>query len=1102
MFDVQIMRGMLRVTLILCLLLTHHVSAKPSQTITQINQPVLFLPPNQPQAAHWQTNPTRTNLGTILSNQCYDGKYHGILKKLSKDPKTPCFAEYDWAPSKQGQYALFVATTRQGVGFTSPIQFQINDLPLKSLPASAKGTPHWGPSDAMSWTCLGVYEFTAEKLQTIRLQSSKRRSMDDSMSMYVNGFFAIDMNQPVQTIHVLRAQFMSQNIQVGQKLIAQLTFKQTVNGSTRCALQRRGETVLESMAVANPNNSKQVLVSWQLPEDLPSDEYQLEILPQFFQTVKLPNVPTIHISGRKAPLSSGNTLSIAEVKWENAKQKQLQIKLNQSPTDQTRLGLWFFDENNLLKAASDIALQAGVIEQTVQLPNALRWQNAGHGQLHVFIHHSQKLSTIKLPLNRQVSSNETFKPMAHGVYQDENKLRQHWYVRDDHMMVWDGKPWVPVGGMFCSPVLTYPSMQNDVRQRQWEIQKKSLDTGLQAGLECLYVNLGHGPQWLKQSVINDLNQRKIPFGWQLGFRQPIQVYPIRSHIEQGLIHGQCDDKGNLTIALPRQKISKLLLVGPMSDPQIHPIDLDMNLDAGHKPDFIQLDLTQDSENGKMTTVRMHHPALPQGKYYALAQVTRKEHFGNLWDKFDNFKTHYQWLKQINWGEQLRLFIDPSGNEEGLYNESESVRVNSHGFETWYANWLRKKYQTIGTLETRWSLPAQSVSDWQQASRLVPLRDLDHPLFKQHIWWVDPQTSKLFVTDNDLGSGWDDYIYAVRFSYAQQRDKLAKMIKQIINVPIVFKRVSPWVNIETVNTTPGGFDGVGLELYPAWGSVIAPGLATGAAEARMASQTMWLLGTEMGYSAQAGNKGIKGWPSFEYVKNFITTTANFGSKGFFFFGWRLEPAKSWGNNNLDAIPEQVQWITDVIEPFKNNWPTPALLGQAYPQGHAWYFRSAGKPLTRDTALYPNASSSIIHSVMVQNEPDLWAVSSNMPLPDADPILVNFSDAHAVAHFAPQVQTWLKQGKHVIYTGHWPSAKPFIRGLSEHFDRTVLKDEQGPYQALRLKSGDIALAKSKNGKVWAKISDRLLIITRPITPRANNDVVPTPLVSQWVKELMKR
>ena len=127
---------------------------------------------------------------------------------------------------------------------------------------------------------------------------------------------------------------------------------------------------------------------------------------------------------------------------------------------------------------------------------------------------------------------------------------------------------------------------------------------------------------------------------------------------------------------------------------------------------------------------------------------------------------------------------------------------------------------------------------------------------------------------------------------------------------------------------------------------------------------------------------------------------------------------------------------------------------------------------------------------------------MPIPDADPILVNFSDAHAVAHFAPQVQTWLKQGKHVTYTGHWPTAKPFMLGLSEHFQHDILKDEQGPYQALRLKSGDKALAKSKDGKVWAKLTGKLLIITRPIIPKANRDVIPAPLVSQWVKELMQR
>ena len=205
----------------------------------------------------------------------------------------------------------------------------------------------------------------------------------------------------------------------------------------------------------------------------------------------------------------------------------------------------------------------------------------------------------------------------------------------------------------------------------------------------------------------------------------------------------------------------------------------MNLDAGHKPDFIQLDLTADSASGQLATVKLKHDGLPQGEYYGLAQVTRREHFTNLWDKMDDFIKHYQWLKQINWGPNLRLFIDPSGNEEGLFNESESVRVRSDGFENWYATWLENRYGSLNKLADAWSLNADKLADWQQASRLLPLHDLENQAFDKRTWWIDPVTQQVLVTHDELGEGWDDYCHAVRVSYAMQRDQLAMEIKKIV-----------------------------------------------------------------------------------------------------------------------------------------------------------------------------------------------------------------------------------------------------------------------------------------------------------------------------------
>jgi hypothetical protein len=1075
-------------------------SNQPTQQAASQMPPLLITPPVTLDAATWQIQPQRSNMSTIPFKDCYEGKYRGVLQKMEADPSVPFYAEYDWQPAKTSRYAIFVATTRQGVAFTSPMHYQFNGQSKQPVPAPSQGTPQWGPGKAMSWTCLGEFDLEKDKPVTLRLESSQRRVMDTHMAMYVNGFFAIDMNKPMQNITIEQASFNKSSISAGKTLTVELKISMAVS-QLQCALNRRGEMLLP--VTATPCDDQRTLrATWSLPSDLPSDDYQLQFMPQFGMHLKTDTLPNVHIDGIAPTTASTNPLQIQSIDWQDNKQTSVVIKLNQpAPTD-TLIGLWLHDQNTLLHATFESTIKQGQSQTIITLPTTPRWQQVSTGKLTIFIHGQNNAKSHTLACKHQATQTPE-KPLANGIYREDAGNEHRWYVRDDHMLIWDGKPWVPVGGMFCSPVLTFPTMDESIRKAKWDAHHKSLDDGLKAGLKTLYVNLGHGPMWQKQAVINDFNQRNLPYGWQLGFRVPMPVYPIRSNTKQGLISGKVDEAGQLTINLPRQNIHELILVGPAKNPKVHRIELQMNLDAGHKPDFIQLDLTEDSASGQLTAVKLKRDELEPGEYYGLAQVTRREHFTNLWDRMDDFIEHYQWLKQINWGPNLRLFIDPSGNEEGLFNQSESVRVRSDNFDQWYATWLKQRYQTNDALADAWSLKASEISDWQQAARLLPIHDLNHDTFAKHTWWIDPVTQKVLVTQDKLGQGWDDYCDAVRISYAIQRDRLAMEIKKIVNVPIVFKRVSPWVNIETVNRIPGGFDGVGLELYPAWGSVVSPGLATGAAEARMASQTMWLLGTEMGYSAASGNKGVKGWPNREYVENFVRTTAAFGAKGFFFFGWRLEPHHMWGNSNLDALPEQVQWLTDTIDPLMQNWPAAVPLAQSYPQGHAWYFRVAGQPLTRDTAMYPNASSSIIQSIMLQPDShEHWAVSSNLPIPDADPIVVNLQDTHAVKRFGPQIDQWLKAGKHIIYVGLWPEGTNRDCSLAKHFNTVVLKDDKGQYQNLRIANGDQILASDEQDKPWAKLSGRTLVIARPIAPVANRDVVPEPIDPKWVEQLLKR
>jgi len=91
--------------------------------------------------------------------------------------------------------------------------------------------------------------------------------------------------------------------------------------------------------------------------------------------------------------------------------------------------------------------------------------------------------------------------------------------------------------------------------------------------------------------------------------------------------------------------------------------------------------------------------------------------------------------------------------------------------------------------------------WRQmiASRLLPLRDLDVPRYRQSQTLVDPMTGALIDTENGEGSCWLDYLRAVRDTYAQRRYEIARYLKERVNVPVVIKRVAPWLALQWPRT---------------------------------------------------------------------------------------------------------------------------------------------------------------------------------------------------------------------------------------------------------------------------------------------------------------
>jgi hypothetical protein len=235
----------------------------------------------------------------------------------------------------------------------------------------------------------------------------------------------------------------------------------------------------------------------------------------------------------------------------------------------------------------------------------------------------------------------------------------------------------------------------------------------------------------------------------------------------------------------------------------------------------------------------------------------------------------------------------------------------------------------------------------------------------------------------------------------------------------------------------------------------------------------------------------------------------GAKGVFLFGWRL-PGHEWANHALLNQPDRLQWAREVANSIQADpseaW---AQYGVIFPEGQSWWWRSNGKLWTRYNCVYENAPSAFSQSVRLSGEDEdaLWAVSSSIPLPGADPVIINLTDAYFADYYADDIDRYIDAGKHIVYLGHWPEGADKPSRLARHFvegQQVKHPDGRGKIQPLRIFEGDEVLAKDADGNVWAKINpqERVLIVSvTPAAPAAkNSSQLPAYLNAEWISRLL--
>lgn len=462
-----------------------------------------------------------------------------------------------------------------------------------------------------------------------------------------------------------------------------------------------------------------------------------------------------------------------------------------------------------------------------------------------------------------------------GTYVDCNGKDHPWHVTKTHALMWDGKPYVPFGGMFVSSYLSNPTRQNLAMDRS------RLDVDRQAGIEDLYLNPCVAPAARTQLVINMFES--LGFHYGIEFPGGISSDPKR---QRGYLIGT-----SAPALLSKRGVAKFpdsgnaleawyIVVGAV-DGRV----LESGMAMRTAGDF---------------AIRVSH--CPAGG--ALARIVPLVST-NRWIS-PNANRLIAWLKPLRLGADMRFLLDPLGNE---YSPPRAFLPISQKWRTAFAIWLKRRYQTIAALDLAWGIHSGSLTKFIQAARLVPLisgpRQSKWP---QHGYAVDDRSGKILAINMAISRLWPDACHFRDVFLRRRADRICKQLRKFCDVPIVAKRFHQSTRIWISRNPKEGFDGLGMETYGTGNELGRFSAAATWADIAQSKRPLWCIVTETS-PAHWQNRYI-GFKTQTQMYRDYNLLLSLGAKGIFAFGLSLRASRGdnqWTIFELNNDPRQLEWL---------------------------------------------------------------------------------------------------------------------------------------------------------------------------------------------------
>ncbi len=511
---------------------------------------------------------------------------------------------------------------------------------------------------------------------------------------------------------------------------------------------------------------------------------------------------------------------------------------------------------------------------------------AGLYKAKVGVHHYDSIcdETEILITGEETGKEQYYKPMSYGNYRSvRDGSVSFWYINQGSTCIWDGEPYVPMGGMFCSQfIVSFNADDNATNIANFATDKADLDKLRSLGISHLYLNpVRPGlsvPAWAFEYFFDYLEETGWTYGLQLGGteRRNYDTYFPRA----ALGHVKVE---NITESSAITAYSEIFGGSSAGEISCTYLVIDNETGEAESTGKGSLSVTMDNQlryDANITVNDGHNHTVYFMPYFTRIPQMEMTYWVDWEYDVEQMREYCKWLSL---GRNLRFIVDPTQNEMGFYNNSEITRVYDENFNKLYSGWLSEKYRTIDKLNDAWLV---NVSSFDEASRLVPIFTENNGEGKiSYTYSVDGDNpDKIQKSDTHLSLLWNDYLDGRDKLFAKFNNEIADAIKESVDVPVIFKHCSIQREYLINRDLIGGFDGLGTESYGPV-TVTRSRAATTSAITDQFARTAWRIITETNTEENVMLKHETGewsYPSEEHFNEHFDKMFEAGMKGGFNF----------------------------------------------------------------------------------------------------------------------------------------------------------------------------------------------------------------------------